>query len=564
LCDREGRQTGLSSQGNGRDKKRRRREEEPCKTRSRSFPMGTKADGGRQTVTEGKSMKVRYIYPPLFKAFYPMATRIITENLLRNPNLRVEFSDIPVKTFKSRVHNDIYHGIMNQAVSEFSPNIVAFLRQKYIVNNLFYVFMIHGYFDAYLYDEFDEEYVILTCINFCDLMIAKKLLENNKKVVIGGPLINIGLSPKFIRQFLYDMGVSNRNLTHNLIIVSGNIDLTTDIYQIIYHWKDMFININDYYSNVYECENDFLQRFYQKRANIPVHFGFNNRCFYGKCKFCTYKKLPEMNFVRNSDESLIVRQIRKIMSKYHSNHVRFIDSYYEFNNKSILNILNDIKDYDITIYTGIIQLKNKEYVDFINKYINCILIGLESTSNFSLKKVSKGYTYEDIQLALQNIIRYMDRSVFLEISLILDLPCEDEEDVKTNYERIAGLKRILEDEGFHVAFHMNILSVFPNMELLYTREGLLRSSSNPGDARVSSGKNYLVHLLRRAGMDGPLLLPSGIIKDSDGSNQLQYGYISSDVPVLRYGVDGRVLPSDLDLMDEDVMREILVRKAKRT
>ena len=40
-------------------------------------------------------MKIAYVYPPLFKPFYPMATRIMTENLLRNKNFEVQFSRIP-------------------------------------------------------------------------------------------------------------------------------------------------------------------------------------------------------------------------------------------------------------------------------------------------------------------------------------------------------------------------------------------------------------------------------------------------------------------------------------
>jgi radical SAM superfamily enzyme YgiQ (UPF0313 family) len=105
------------------------------------------------------------------------------------------------------------------------------------------------------------------------------------------------------------------------------------------------------------------------------------------------------------------------------------------------------------------------------------LIGLESTSDFSLDHINKGYTYEDIKEAINNIIKYLDRRIFLEISVILDLPSRDREDIEINYRKIAEIKEGLISEGFKVGFHLNILSVFPNLELIYPKDGLLRRSN---------------------------------------------------------------------------------------
>jgi len=177
------------------------------------------------------------------------------------------------------------------------------------------------------------------------------------------------------------------------------------------------------------------------------------------------------------------------------------------------------------------MLKDKQYIEFLNRYVDCLLIGLESTSDFSLRQVDKGYTGRDIEIAVDNIIKYMSKDIFLEISIILDLPVKDSEDVKTNYRKIAELKERLIGEGFKVAFHMNILSVFPNLELLYTEEGLLRSSDNQSDMDISTGKNYIINILRESGMDRPLQLPSDcVLRDEDNAHNLLYGYISSDVP----------------------------------
>ena len=509
-----------------------------------------------------KKMKVAYVYPPLFKPFYPMATRIMTENLLRNKNFEVQFSHIPVKTYASNKDKQLYDGILEKAAARFPPNITSFLQQKYMVYNVFYVFMAHGYYDEFIQEEFEAEHIIVTCINFCDLLIVKQLLENEKKVVLGGPLVNIGLSPAFFRQFLFNMGVDKSRLSDNLIIISGNVDLTTDLYQIIKNWKDGKIEQNDY-RTVYECRRDFLSPHYQGKAEIPVHLGFNNWCWYGKCKFCTYKELPRMDFLKDMESQSAAKAIQETMEGFNSKHIRFIDSYYRPHAPIVQEILQQISQYHITIFTGITLLKDKHYIESINKYVNCLLIGLESTSDFTLKHVAKGYLYQDIEQAVDNMIRYLDRSIFLEISVILDLPYRDAEDVRENYRRIATLKNRLDDAGFRVAVHMNILSVFPNLELLYTEDAMLKRSFSPDDMALSTGKNYLIHVLRESGMDQPAQLPSSsVLVDENNAYGLRYGYISSNVPVVRHDVNGKTLLSDLEIMEEDVMKRILLRKSR--
>ncbi|HKI49150.1 MAG TPA: hypothetical protein VKA69_07465, partial [Desulfobacteria bacterium] len=455
-------------------------------------------------------MKVAYVYPPLFKPFYPMATRIMTENLLRDKNFEVQFSSIPVKTYTSNKDKELYDGIMEKATSRFSSNVISFLEQKYMVYNVFYVFMARGYYDAFIEESFEAEHIIFTCINFCDLLIARNLLEDGKKVVLGGPLVNIGLSPDFFRQFLFHMGVEKSTLRNNLIIIAGNVDLTTDLYRIIKNWKDGKITGNDY-STVYECRRDFLTPYYQGKSSIPVHLGFNNWCWYGKCKFCTYKELPRMDFLKNLETRSAVNAIHETMQGFNSEHIRFIDSYYRPHSPAVQEILKEISQYHITIFTGITLLKDKQYIEFVNKYVNCLLIGLESTSDFSLKSVAKGYRYQDIELAVENMIQYLDRDIFLEISVILDLPYRDADDVRDNYRRIAALKDRLDGAGFRVAVHMNILSVFPNLELLYTEDAMLKRSFDANDMASSSGKNYLIHVLKQSGMNQPSQLPSSTI-----------------------------------------------------
>ena len=272
-----------------------------------------------------------------------------------------------------------------------------------------------------------------------------------------------------------------------------------------------------------------------------------------------------MNFLAGQEIRAVSDSIHSLMNTSGSDHIRFIDSYFRKNSVQVREILEQIKQYHITVYTGITLLKDKQYIEFLNNYVDCLLIGLESTSDFSLHQVDKGYTSRDIDIAVDNIIKYMSKNIFLEISIILDLPCKSSEDVKINYRKIAEIKERLTGEGFRIAFHMNTLSVFPNLELLHTEAGLLRSSDNQSDMNFSTGKNYIISILRKCGMNRALQLPSDcVISDEDNTHNLLYGYISSDVPVVRYDVNDNVLPSDLELMDEAVMKEILARRSRRS
>jgi radical SAM superfamily enzyme YgiQ (UPF0313 family) len=456
----------------------------------------------------------------------------------------------------------MYDRIMERAASIFSPNVHAYMTQKYIASNTCYVFMTRGYYDRYITEEITNETVMVTCINFGDLLMVKYFLEKGNKVILGGPLVNIQLSARFIRNFLFKMGIHGE-LQEKLIVVSGDIDLYTDLNPFLSAWKDGAITRNDY-TSIYECKEDFLEKLFNRSPSTAIHVGFSNKCWYGKCKFCTYKGLPEMDFLDGVDREKVIGYFQTIKDKFGAKELRFIDPYFAAKSEDALYILEQIKNSSLTVFAGILLLKSRKYIEFLNPYVNTLLIGLESASDFSLESIQKGYRWADIEKAVDSMIKYLDKRIFLEISTILDLPARDRNDVKTNYRRILEIKERFEAAGFRVGVHMNILSSFPNLDVLNGGAGSLRLSGRPEEMEISTGKNYLIHLLKKAGMDAPLLLPSGeLIKDPDNPSGLNYGYLCSDVPVLRYDVHGELLPSDLLLMEEEVMKGILGRKSKR-
>lgn len=508
-------------------------------------------------------MKLTYIYPPLFTPYYPIATRMITGNLQRNEKIDPTFSEIPVRAYKSETYKPEYERIVSKGKNMFSPAAGVYMSQKFISSNTYYVMMTRGYFNEDIFEDVRDAYVMVTCINFCDLIIVKNLLDNKNRVVLGGPLLNIKMSPAFIREFLLKMGASSHSLSKNLIIITGDIDLNTDLYQYIQAWKDDVILETDY-TTIYDCKKDFLQDMFDHSSSTIAHVGFNNRCWYGKCKFCTYKGLPVMDFLSGAEEDRVVEYFHAIKREFGAKELRFIDSYFSLNNESVHYILDQIKSYQIAVFAGILLMKKKDHIDFLNKYVNTILLGLETASDFALQNIKKGYTWKDIQEAVDQMIQHMDRNIFVEISTILDLPFRDEEDAKTNYQRILEVKGRLEDAGFRVGIHMNILSLLPNLELLTQKPSYFKISDRKEDMEYSTGKNYFIHLLKQAGMDAPLLLPSGeLIPDRENPAGLDYGFLSSDLPVMRYDVHGNVLQSDLNILDEKTIKAILKRKSKR-
>jgi len=92
---------------------------------------------------------------------------------------------------------------------------------------------------------------------------------------------------------------------------------------------------------------------------------------------------------------------------------------------------------------------------------------------------------------------------------------------------------------------------------------MLKRSFDSNDMASSTGKNYLIHILKQSGMNQPSKLPSGmVLVDGNNAYGLRYGYISSNVPVVRHDINGKILLSDLEIMEEDVMKRILLRKSR--
>jgi hypothetical protein len=81
----------------------------------------------------------------------------------------------------------------------------------------------------------------------------------------------------------------------------------------------------------------------------------------------------------------------------------------------------------------------------MNNYRFTMVLGLESCSDFALTSVSKGYTYEQIKSAFDNTYQNLSRDQALVVNTIVDLPHQNVEDIKQNYDRLLTIRNLLSE-----------------------------------------------------------------------------------------------------------------------
>jgi len=319
---------------------------------------------------------------------------------------------------------------------------------------------------------------------------------------------------------LLDIGTDKEKLC-NVILVRGYVDLETDFVRIIDNWVDTTITENKLWT-IYDCVDDFLlkykniiKRFY---SNPALNVVFEQACPYKKCTYCNHQYLPDVNFVKDVDS--VVRNIHTLTSAYKTDTISIADSYCNFN-KIQKQILEEVNCYKITIYSGIMALQSIKHIEYINKYIFQILVGMESTIDSTLSFIKKGYTYDHIMKAVDNIIKYMDKDTWIIFNAIIDLPTLSIQDSILNLNRMKEIWKRFRFEGFN-NFHFNPhgLCIDPGTSLM--DNNLLRKTKNP-----TCGENYFLDKI-----DNYPFLPD---------------YMNTSFS--RFDLNGIQLPSDFELMD---------------
>jgi len=487
-------------------------------------------------------MQVTYSVSPSSDWGFSLASRVLTENLLRDGRFDVHFSDA---IFNAS------HSASNKT-SELAKKIVTQNKKLSFFNFLCFPF-IKIYFSTIGYKEeflksIKGDYLFYSgSLDVFDLSLIYYVLKNGIKVIFGGNLV-FNYSIQELRRMLKVMGATEEH-QKNIIFVRGFVDLTTDLYKILKEWKDTLITKNDF-STFWNCERDYIQdlvrfpgRQYEtflikkRYSDFNTTYIFNSHCWWNKCKFCSYNIFPNINTIKNSNPDFVVKSILNTLSRHRSNSIFIADSCFLFNDKteSILKKLvkNDIK---ITIYSSINNLLDKKYLEKLNKYISVIKVGMESMDDFALNYIDKGYRKEDIIRSFDQIKKYLRKNIIISINMISDLPYLSESDFLKNIDLLYNLKEHMNEKGFTFGYFFSALNIPPGLENKLIDGKFLKKTTL--DDEYLAGRSIVWNYLATLGLDPKL--------------STLY-----TVPYRRYDKDGSPMLNDSRLISDDKTSFIL-------
>lgn len=457
-------------------------------------------------------------------------TRVLTENLSRDDRLDTTFN---MATIVNEIKSRLY------LKREFEPKVDQVRTNLSKVYNMCLksaaaVYSSYKYADS-IPDSVKCDTILYSANNgVFDFPPIISMLNAGLRVVVGGP--TAALYKDKLRKRLEEYGCKN---LHNLIIVSGFVDLKTDIYNIISDWKDVSIVDNDF-STFWECERDFVYplipiiRKIRNSTEFSIAVLFENGCWWKKCRFCNYRNLPVASFIENVSVEKVIQNILNTCKLHNTKRVFIGNDYFVFEpfSEKVFKVLKE-HGIRIEIYTGVQLLKNIQYVKKINKYISRIYVGVESLDAFSLKYINKGFTPEDVLKAFDNIINICDPKLEVHLFLMIDLPIQSRSDVVVNYEKIYSLKQKLLNNNFQVGMLPKLLEI--NRDLLgddFIDNNFLRVADH--DSQFLSGRYIIWKMFEDFG-----IAERSIYRDRT-------------TPLERYGIDGRIIPSDLFLISDEL------------
>ena len=337
--------------------------------------------------------------PMSFFTRWPISTRVLTTVLKRCEKFDIQFLDIlacyvksvaEFKKLKVDIPDDSAHSIFTKNHFGATSNFSRFPH--------FYVGA--GELDEFILESIKTDTVFYSAPFAQDFRIIRYLLKNGKRVLLGGTSTMIyGIDS--IRKSIGD--------SKNLCIVEGYVDLTTDLYGIYKRWEDTKITENDL-TTIWDCKEDFTlekKKIYQHLFNTNLGIVLDTSCWWGKCKYCTFPCVPVVDFTQGMTPKEVVEKINGLGEVYDSKNIYFFDSYMKATkrNREIMYALKD-EGYKLSIYTGM-HLFNEKYIEFLNRGKIDAFVGLEHVDTKTLKAIDKGYDFEQVELAFDNMLRYM-------------------------------------------------------------------------------------------------------------------------------------------------------------
>jgi len=483
--------------------------------------------------------KITYMSSPMsFFTRWPISTRVLTTVLEKCNKFDVNFLDVlscyvkSVSKFRNMcIENDSSHAVFTNNHFGATSNFSRFPH--------FYIGA--GELDVFILESIKTDVVFYSAPFAQDFRIIKFLLDNGKKVLLGGTCTLIyGID--YIRK-----SIGN---SKNLCIVKGYVDMDTDLYGIYKRWEDTTITDNNL-TTIWDCKEDYNlehRKIYEKLFNTNLGIVLNTSCWWGKCKYCTFPCVPVTDFTEGMSDKEVVKKILSLGDLYNSKNIYFFDSYMKASkrNKYIMYALKD-EGYKLSIYTGI-HLMNEKYIDFLNKAQIDPFIGLEHTNTDTLKEIDKGYNFEQVEIAFSNMLRYMSKSIRPVICIMLDLPIVADsrnqaiKHIHDNYNYIKEQRELFIKEGLSggIGFQPDLKALrhLP-LNTLVSEDGLIRVA-----------KSNELNLDNTIGLWAVYLYMSeqtGISLDRFDKE--------TNKPLVRFLPNGERLESDLYFIDKEIIGE---------
>ena len=495
--------------------------------------------------------------PQIFYSRFPIAGKILTTNLINDRRFKVHLTEnIQLKCYSKGF--DKWKGLWDKnenllsgtdSYDIFARGWINIRYGKFNWNCRFPLFYMYtGALDEVILENIKTEVVFCTAYSIIDLRIVKMLLNNKKKVVLGGSAIMI-YSADEIRGYLIQMGVDKNIVEKNMIIVEGYVDLTTDLYNIFDKWVDTKITENDF-TTFWDCTEDGFIKYkniYRKIFDTNLGSIMTSKCWWGKCRFCTYTSLPKINFTKDVSLNKMVEYFNTLKTNYDSNSIFFNDSYFvntKYNSELLKALSNE--GFSISLFSGVKLMSNVKFLKFLNEInINTVCIGMESVNDFSLDYIIKGYHKKDIKYMISQIKQYITKPINFYILIMVDLPINSPnkkqaiEDINRDWEFIAEMKREFIDAGLHVEMAFSPLRHFPKTNLI--DGNLLRHAEDGmGYEQLSGVYGLYDYFNRHLGINIDQITENKCINE----------------PMVRYLPNGDFLESDMHHVDKDILKYV--------
>lgn len=470
-----------------------------------------------------------------------LSSRVLTQNLLDNDKINPHFSNAII-TIPFEVMKYLKQTIFIKKVG----------KEKYLESS-YMKFLKHvlaqNYKDSFI-NTLKGDYLLYSMSSF-DYTILSHVLNGGMRVVAGGCEVNMSSFEEIRKKFLL-CGTKEENLK-NLLLIKGIITPRTDLYSPIKNWKDCFIPTQGIEDIMLYANNDYTR--FESMLKIKkiidlaepdvfkqyvwpnvLSVCFNSKCIWGKCRFCMYCVLDDINFIENLTAEQIIESIYEKCVNLNCYTVFFADDYFYFNKKRI-TIMDELLKRGIKFIcqTGIRLLVNEKYVERLHKYFYMYSIGLESATNFGLNQFNKGYEWKDIQKSFENIKKYYNNNA-ITINIIVDGPVESVENANLNYKRLLDIKQDLESHNIKVIHTISVLTIY--------NENMFNNFASLGYIRKPISNN----------ISGKIKL----IKELEKYVELPYGWTEQhDIPFERIDKNGNLLSSDYEIVDEDVFTKLV-------